>query len=250
LATRDIVYDRSFFGFSCAGHRDADEIAKYLLLLFNSAIPLYTALLTSSQFGVERDAYLKEDVERQPIRPLDELSAVQRKRLRALADGLLAGDPDWSAIDTWAAELYGLNRWDREVIADTLAVNAPFPSTQAHAQQPPSLRRVETFLARLTSELQPFVGGAPLQAGRGAAKGPWIWFGVSGNSNTQPAHHDVVRLADDLGATQILLCSRRELTVGTLAQNRYWTATRARLLALELLENPVALGTISRDHVA
>src|SRR5258706_10668933 len=112
LATRDIVYDRSFFGFSCAGHRDADEIAKYLLVLFNSAIPLYTALLTSSQFGVERDAYLKEDVERQPIRPLDELKPGQRKRLRTLAGGGRAGDPDLSAIVTWAAELYGLHRSD------------------------------------------------------------------------------------------------------------------------------------------
>jgi N-6 DNA Methylase len=250
FASRDVVYDRAFFGFSCAGHSDGDELGRYLLVLFNSAIPLYTALLTSSQFGVERDTYLKEDVERQPIRPIDELSDAQRKCLRTLADGMLAGNPDWNAIDSWAAEIYGLNRWDREVIADTLATNAPFPATQAHAQQQPSRHRVDTFLARLASDLQPFVEPTLLRPRHGAPQGPWIWADLASESNGGPQlqRQDAVRLADDLGATQILVCSPGELTVATLAENRYWTDTRARLLALDLLQNPAALRAMSPHH--
>lgn len=250
FASRDVAYDRSFFGFSCAGHSAADELARYLLVLFNSAMPLYTALLTSSQFGVERDAYLMEDIERVPFRPLSDLTDVQRKRLLWLAESLLAGDPDWDAIDEWAAELYGLNRWDREVITDTLATSSPFQSAQAHAQQPPSRRRVDAFVARLASDLEPFVETKPLRTSGGTPRGPWIWFGLRGDSNEiiEPLKTDVVHVADDLGATQILVCGGSELTIATLAQNRYWTPTRARLLALDLLQNPVALRTISPDH--
>jgi hypothetical protein len=238
LVLSDVAYNRSFYGYSAAGHRDGRLLADYLLVILNSDIPIYVALLTSAKFGTERDVLHKEDLERLPIRRLSELSAGQVDQVRSLSEAITAGRGDWDAVNAFMAQMYGLNKWDREVIKDTLAVAAPFAAAQRRAQLPPSADEVAAFSRRLSHDLQPFAG-RDVEVRRAVSDSvvPWIWLTVGptdGDVDTQPW----VRAADDLAASQIIACPHDEgVLLGILAQRRYWTATRARLLALSLLHD-------------
>jgi hypothetical protein len=243
--TKDLLFTESFIGYSCRGHEDAIRLAKYLFLLFNSNLWLYFALLTSSKFGVEREAVLNEDIDRLPFRPLEDLSKSQQKHIDTLYDGMLSGKRSWSAVDVWASEVYGLNAWDREVIADTLMMSAPYVSNQRAAQLKPAPATVREFGERLIAETKDFVRG---QLVSDVSPGePWTWLYI-GCSPTAQAHlphaDDFTKQADVLGATQILSIDEDGIRVGILSQARYWTVTRARLLAIELVEREDLLGAL------
>ncbi|HET8798151.1 MAG TPA: N-6 DNA methylase [Thermoanaerobaculia bacterium] len=250
IAFADVAYNRSFYGYCTAGRRDAELLARYLLLLLNSDLPIYLAVLTSGKFGTERDVLHKEDLERLPIRPLDELSAAQRDQVRSLSDRVLAEHPDWDEVNAFVAQLYGLNRWDREVMRDTLAVAAPFSAARRRAQQRPPATMVAAFASRLEHDLRPFFD-TKVDVRRTATErsAPWIWLAVGAidpHLDAQP----LVQAAADLAATQIIACTQNGgVAVGILDQQRYWTPTRARLLALHLLHDAEIAERIS-SHAA
>lgn len=238
ISFADLAYNRSFYGYSTAGHSDAQLLARYLLVILNSDVPIYFALLTSGKFGTERDVLHKEDLERLPIRRLDDLSATQRAQITRLSDLILAEKADWEEINAFVAQLYGLNRWDREVIRDTLAVASPFAAARRRAQQRPSDGEIVAFARHLAHDLRPFAD-SDIDVRRTATERsvPWVWLAV-GAADPMLDTRPLVRSAADLAATQIIVCTKTSgVAVGILAQHRYWTPTRARLLALDLLHD-------------
>ncbi|MEO8381680.1 MAG: N-6 DNA methylase [Acidobacteriota bacterium] len=239
---RNLLFTESFVSYSCGGHEDPYRLAKYLFLLFNSSLWSYFALLTSSKFGVERDAVLNEDIDRFPFEPLESLSKRDHSRVDTLYDAIISGKGSWSAVDLWASALYGLNTWDREVIADTLAVSSPYVSNQKAAQRKPAGNTIQRFVERVVAELQAFV---PRQLSTDIAQSePWTWFyvGCSASPSARGANgKEFTKHADYLGATQILSVGNDGVRVGLLGQSRYWTSTRARLLALDLIEQEALL---------
>jgi hypothetical protein len=243
LVFKDVAYNESFYGYSCAGHPNANLLARYLFLLVNSDLAIYFALLTSGAFGTERDTIYKEDLERFPMRPLESLTERERVAIQTLSEQIINGAPagTWADVNAWAASLYGLTKWDQEVIRDTLLVATPFAEARNRAQMPPSNRDITIFLNRLERDLAPFAE-TELDVQRMAVVGrePWIWFALTAErSETTTVGFDlrsIQRTADDLGATQIFIpVAGRALLVGVLGQLRYWTPTRARLLAMDLL---------------
>lgn len=238
LAFEDTVFNESFYGYSTAGHENAELLARYLLLVLNSDFPIYLALLTSGKFGTERDVLHKADLERLPIRPLAELTAAQLSEVKNLSNSILAETADWDEVNAFVARLYGLNRWDREVMRDTLAVASPFAGARLRAQHPPSDGEIAAFAKRLAHDLRPFVD-ADIEVRRTAADRsvPWVWLALGAVDPDLDAR-PLVRAASDLAATQIIACTKNGgVAVGILAQHRYWTPTRARLLALYLLHD-------------
>jgi len=242
IVKKDLAFTESFIGYSCAGHDDADALARYLFLLFNSNIPIYVALMTSGQFGVERDVYLLDDIKQQPFRPIEELTLQQRGAMIHLADELLGNhEVRWEQIDEWAADVYGLNKWDREVISDALRSSSPSSESRAFAQARPTRATIASFSTRLATELRPFLreagtSNAPVVTSH-SADDQWIWLTIAAKGTATLAESgDLVTVADDLGSTQVFVCQPGMLHIGILGQNRYWTRTRARLLALDLLQ--------------
>ena len=249
IALDDVAFNESFYGYSAAGHKNAELLARYLLLILNSDLPIYLALLTSGQFGTERDALYKADLEQLPIRPLAELTTAQTTQVKKLSDSVLAGTAEWNDINAFVAQLYGLNRWDREVMRDTLAVAAPFAGARRRAQQRSSDTDINAFARRLAHDLRPFIDG-DVDVRRAATDRsvPWVWLAVGPvepDLDTRP----LVRAATDLAATQIIACTKNGgVAIGILNQQRYWTPTRARLLALQLLHDDEISESISH-HV-
>ena len=247
IAFADVAYNRSFYGYSTGGRADAELLARYLSLVLNSDLPIYVALLTSGKFGTERDVLHKEDLERLPIRPLDDLSTDQRNQVRRLSDLVLTERADWDDVNAFVAQMYGLNRWDREVMRDTLAVAAPFAGSRRYAQQRPSDVVIAAFARRLAHDLRPFLDSEIIVRRTAIERSaPWIWLAI-GPINPDFEARPLVRAAADLAATQIIACTKNGgVAIGTLDQQRYWTPTRARLLALHLLHDAEISERISR----
>lgn len=246
ICFEDIAYNELFYGISCADSKEPELEARYLLLVLNSLLPIYYSLMTSSQFGVERDSLLLIDISQFPIRPFDELSSALKQQIRPLSDLLIKNRVDWAKVDQWAACVYGLNRFDQETILDTLEVALPFSKQQTAGQARPTQTQVERYCTRLANELRPFAGEHQLvaQVVKGDAKSPWIFIRIDCRAEGKPLNisadlSQFIQEADELGASQIFMRDHRpgSLLVGTLAQYRYWTPSRARLCALSILHD-------------
>jgi hypothetical protein len=256
----DIIYSESFYGYSTRGKQEPETLARYLVLLLHSKLFLWHALLTSGQFGVERDALYKEDVDRFPLRPLDDLARSLRAEIKPLSEALFTGRYDWRKLDDWVARVYGLNRWDQESIADTLATSLPYATTWREAQRLPRESEIKAFGARLQHELEPFARTVKrtlqVRLLASPAQAPWAVLEVAASGSNSKRTRDSGDLemlqeffaqADREGASQILLLQASEprLLIGIVRQMRYWTSSRARLCALELLDEKLGnlLGT-------
>lgn len=266
LALQDLAYNESFTGFSCAAHAEANLLARYLLLLFNSNMLIYLSLLGSGEFGTEREAIQVTDMENLPFRPLDSISHSLRDRIMPLSESLLNGSADILAspkhalvgeIDSFAAEVYGLGRSDVEVIRDTLAVAPPFAHTRARAQVRPSENEIQLFVRRLQNIVQPFLLRRKrmftVRLLRNVAAEPWIVLQLDSHPKgtlAPPLHDagalaDIIDAADSLAATRIVAIDPpATFLIAIVAQYRYVTQSRARMLGLDLIQehHPILCG--------
>lgn len=244
LSTSDVAYSESYYGYSAARHPDGDFLVRYTLALVHSLLFEYATLGSSGEFGIEREALQILDIGRFPFISPESLDQAQRDAIRACAAQLLTNQPDWQALDQTISGLYGLSKLDQEVIADTLATRSPFPESRDHAASPATPAEKERFRARLQTEL-----GKVLAAGGHRVTVvsldppsndlPWGLLGVSLNGRHLPPElpSHWINAIDDLSASRITVVDAKEpcLVVGLLDRYRYWTSTRARLLASDLL---------------
>ncbi len=251
LCLHDIAYSQSFTGFSCKGSPYAEQLARYLVVLFNSDVVRYHALMTSGRFGLERDTMLVDDLYELPFRPLERLPASLRAEIEPLSDRLIRrGSEALHDVDVFIAEVYGLSHADREVIADTLDVAAPFAHSRAKAQSRPEARDLSHYIDRILGIVTPFLARRgrllSIRVVRNALAEPWIVFQVDSQETSErpkalrddnKALAALVDAADSLAATRIIAVdSSTTLLVGIVAQYRYFTPSRARLLAVDLLQ--------------
>lgn len=264
LAFDDVAFSRSFIGYSCHGHADAEDLARYLFVLLNTQLHIYHALMTSSQFGVERRAFLKADYDDFPVPRFETLSAATRRTVRALADALIRhGASTLSDVQAFAASLYGLHTSDIQVINDALDVSLPYEASEKHrAMTPPTADEREQFgsvvASTLAPLLEPFRLDPVVRILQHDPRDPWVFVDVrtsTSNAPTGAAKFNIgrfTRQADALGCGQVIVRanSPRRLLVGTLNQYRYWTPTRARMAALTILRSHQDVLLPEPDHTA
>jgi hypothetical protein len=253
VSDADVAFNQSFYGYSAAGHPEGALLVRYLHLLVHSLLWMHYALLTSPKLGAERRTVYKTDLDDFPIVPLDELREDQRKELLLLSRRLERADTTVLAeIDAFFGRIYGLGDLDIEVIRDTLGVCLPYKESRDRACRPPDDPERRSFCQRMESLLLPFfkvlgespevVPAAPYGALENAPFGV-LTIGVSGRrvlGSGSTVDVRVLQLANETGASQIIQETERGLVIGILNQYRYWTPSRARLLAAEILQNHTA----------
>ncbi len=249
LSFNDVAYDQSFYGYSAAGAKDGEMLVRYLQLFAHSAIWQHYALLTATKIGSERRTIYKQVFDNCPLLPYDQLNAQQQRRVATLSKQLLKEDRRvFTHIDRFFASLYDLDRLDCEVIRDTLSVVPPYKAVRLRASRPPRAAEADRFRNRVESLLSPFfraVGTEPrvslLPANQtdDAPIPAYRILLISRRSRSKftidPAlWRQITNLATESGATRITYTADNGFVVALLNQYRFWTPSRARLLAATL----------------
>lgn len=248
LALEDVAFSESYYGYSAAGHSTPELLVRYLHLLLHSSYFLHFALMTDAQFGAERNKFRKVSIDQFPVFRLESLTAARRRRVISLSERLVAGDAAvFAEIDRFAGELYGLGKAELEVVCDTLEVGQAYrESSGSRACAPPTLAECAAFVVRLRGLLAPLLDTEPDRL----PVALWYPTGTVESERTFSAvvvgrapdaldervyFNHVLPLADETAAAQVFVSlDGGGLMVGIRNQYRYWTGTRARLLAAEV----------------
>ena len=252
VSDEGIVFNETFYGYSPADHPDAALLVRYLALVLGSKLTVWLALVTSGEFGLEREVIEKATLDRIPLPDFDNLEASRRDEIPTLFDKLHSGTVTWKKVDEWVRDLYGLSERDLQVILDTLEVSLPFAENKRNAQAAPSSAERERFCEILRDELRPWCDrfGSTLAVQRipPLAMSPWqiIAIRTTHHESTEPVPTGdwagLLQAADEAAASEILIDNEPgELLIGRLAQKRYWTETQARLLAQRIAWGHVGL---------
>ncbi len=247
LSLGDVAYNESFYGYSAKGHAHAELLARYLQLFVHSRLVMHYTLLTSAEIGVERPKFQKLDFDECLLKPFETLTDADRQEVQKLSQRLIKQDRDvFEDVDAFFAQLYGLDEFDVEVIRDTLEVREPNDELGVRASRPPTKPERSKFMRRVESILRPFfkmLGQQPELApwpSDAASDAPFgaMLLRAKGLRATVPEalfHEAVLPLANETGATRIIKRLDGALLIGLLRQYRYWTPSRARLLAATIL---------------
>lgn len=244
VADDRVVYNENFYGYCPGDASGGGAFVRYLALIIGSRFALWFALMTSGEFGFEREVIEKAALDRMPLPDFNALSAAEREAATRLFDDVVQGRQTWEDVDRWVATLYGLGRSDLQIITDTLAYNLPFADTKIAAQAQPDQKTQDRFRARLYSDLEPWAQRFKTQvhicAIESRSTSPWLGLRLhTGAATSTVADADweaLLDLADATAATELIVEPKGGgLLIGRLAQNRFWTETQARLLAQHIV---------------
>lgn len=251
VSDENLVYNESYYGYSAKEHPKGKQLVRYLALVLSSKIALWFALVTSGEFGFEREVVEKLIVEDLPIPDFETLKPSNLEQIDSLFDAVVNNDDEetWVRVDAWVAALYGLRDSDLQIIADTLRFNLPFADNKNAAQRHPVERVINEFRRVLASELEPWAkrSGKSIKVNRVSLpnESPWgvlrIDFQEASTNQTQDINDEhwmeTFRIADQMAATEILHpdFERNCLWVARLNQARYWSCSQARLVARRIV---------------
>lgn len=245
VADAGVIFNETFYGYSAASHPHSAVLVRYLAFIFGSKLATWMALVTSGEFGFEREVIEKTTLDRIPIPDFDAIPLERHGEIVRLFEMLCADRITWTEIDEWVAHLYGLGSRDLQVIADTLEFNLPFSANKNKAQSPPGAAERAEFRDVLTHELSAWCerfGRRPaVRDIEQLVNSPWCGIEVR-FGNTLPAQTiaasdwaGLLLAADEVAASEILHPTDDTLLIGRLAQQRYWSPTQARLLAQRII---------------
>ena len=262
LLREDVVFSQSYYGFSAHGLSDVSPIS-FLHLLTHSELFSYYVLLTCSRMGAERRTMTKSDLENFPFPTIDVLPKRQRQRAVELSSQLeTSSSKPWKAINNFIYDLYGLDKYDRQVVKDTLEVAEPFREARDCANSAPAENDRNAFYAELQRLLAPSfdvthetVSIDEVEIAGQDILSPWHFFAVSSPSTstslTQSARKrllsQIIRDANRTGCSRAIVHEKGRLLVGIIGQYRYWTLSRARLGALDILRHHLDAFPIGRN---
>jgi hypothetical protein len=256
VAEKDMVFNESYYGYSARQHAKGYQLVRYLALLLCSKPALWLALITSGEFGFEREVIEKSTIDSILVPTIESFTSADLDRIDPLFTSIVGGGDEntWAEIDAWVGRLYGLHERDLQVIADTLQFNLPFSNNRREAQARPTEKTVEQFCKILTTELEPWAQrfGRTILASPGSAfnASPWRSLRICPSPAAAepadveiPSWSGVLRLADQLAATEVVYAEPETgcLWLGRLDQARYWTRTQARLVAQRVIWEHVDL---------
>lgn len=252
VTDKDVVFSETYYGYSAQEHQRGSELVRFLALILSSKPALWMTLITSGEFGFEREVVEKSTIDSILVPDFETLAVEEHAVVSALFLAAQRAEPGaWDAIDKWVAGLYGLRSRDLQVIADTLEYNLPFAANRRHAQSPPSQEAVDQFCHVLACELKPWAArfGASVIAEPGDRihTSPWRSIRICSEAKHHGSHLPLdwskfLPVADHFAATEVALTEDDGcLWLGRLDQARYWSKTQARQLAQRVIWEHVDL---------
>ncbi len=247
LANRDVAFHQSYHGLSFAGLKESDLLAQYLQLWLQSSVMIFCELLMDGRYGVERDALYQESLSYLPIVPLYALSNAQKLRLTAISKRLVGSLNQELAdeIDDFVFDTFDLSEADRQAIEDTLATAMPSTSAKRKATGEVPCEEREKFISTLNESLNEVLSASGKQAvvreRTDLQWRPWKMLEVcfAGNATVSPEDMPLdafLNEAESNGASLVTVKLDEDTwLIGLLDRYTWWTATRARLLATDLL---------------
>lgn len=235
-----VAFSESYFGYSAAGVQGGLSLIRYLHALCHSALLYHFVVMTSAKFGIERDLINKHDLDSFPVVPFDKLSEPQRQQAQALSHAIEEGASVFAELDRWAAGVYGLDARDVDALRDALDIAMPFRGCQKRALKVTTAAEREIFRSVMKELLPPlfklierdlWVEHVP------SASDAWKYVRISAEPSDPPAWRAswIEHLAQDEGASAVFVHQGPHLILGVRDQYRYWTRTRARLCAHEIV---------------
>jgi len=241
------VFNTSLYGYSSRAH-DNGFLVRYLSLIIGSKITLWQVLITSGEFGFERDTIEKATIDRLFIPTVESLSDYDRDEALRLFQLVQDGAQDaWNEVDRWCAQIYHLRERDLQVVTDTLQFNLPFAENRRLAQAPASNEAVNQFCKVLGADLSLWGErlGRCIEALPAAKLDASPWRGIRITSSVAKPKRQAIEhidwakflpLADHFAATEVIFEEAHDcLWLGRLDQARYWSETQARLAAQRLV---------------
>jgi hypothetical protein len=242
----DVAYCNSYYGLPVSQY----PIGEYLFVLSYSDLFVYWALLTSAKFGIEREIFYLEDIRSFPIEPYAQLSNQQRKQCHVLADQIRAGKCPWAELEEFVKTVYRFSDLDWQLITDTLTYGSPYSQSLKRAAAPILERSDE--VAGFTKE----IGGAldalldttlAVSVTSFPSLSGWLFCEISKSTGVRnhgsSASNADVNLAHQLAIEQSFWATQLRLQVGPNHwligqpnEARFWSKSKARLLALQLHE--------------
>lgn len=249
IATRAIAFSKSNYGYSCAGHPEAESLASFIYLLAHSMLFAYFCLMTSRRTGFDRLTFNKEEFDALPFPDLAKLSASTKATIRSLTHRLQhdATKP-WQEMNEFIFRLYGLDAEAVQIAKDTLFA-APSHRGAGKAALDRTTRDTRAdFVQTLQSDLEPYFDvcgehAAVREAGfqPDTWREPWFFLTVSRETDSVQINPGLMRKAMDAanqrGCSRIIVHApgKRGLIIGLLNKRRWWTVTRARLCAQHII---------------
>lgn len=249
VSDETVIFNETYYGYSAHIHPNGSRLVRYLALLISSRPAFWYYLMTSGEFGFEREKIEKATIDGIPVPHLDGLGETTEEEVENLFDATVTqgNESTWMQVDAWAARLYGLRESDLQVIEDTLNFNLPFAENQKRAHAPPTSHQIASFAECLSTNLSPWAkkGGGTIQIRQPSIphSSPWHLLQVqidragSSNITTTPEWQGVLNLADRIAATEVLYRDEESgcLWVARLAQARYWSLSQARLVSRRIV---------------
>lgn len=246
----DLVYKKSYQGYSAYGDPNGKQLIRYLTLLISSKLAIWLALMSSGRFGVEREVIESKTIDNFPIVPFETLNREAVDQIDPLFEVLVnKNSPEnWEAVDAWVAALYGLQNRDLQVINDTLRFNLPFAKNKNAAQSPPTSNEISSFCNTLEKELKYWAKKERCTIKAKLIKlpagSPWTLVQVRSAATDNGEHTlfmndwpEVLRIANNFAATEVICAepNMRCLWLARLNQARYWSLSQARLAAQRII---------------
>lgn len=245
------VFSKSYYGFSAHGSSEEGLVMALLHLITHADLFRYHVLMTSSRMGAERRTFLKENLENFRFPAIDLVPESQRQQAIQLSHCLeTAATKPWGEINDFIFDLYGLDEYDRQVVKDTLEVAPPYKKERDRANSAPTEKDRDTFCAELQRMLAPSfsitdetISIDGIQFAKQEFQLPWHFFTISSSARAARLTHAAVKElisriteeADKTGCSRVIVHEDGRLVVGIIGQYRYWTLSRARLCALDIL---------------
>ncbi len=263
IAREPIVFSSSYYGFSAHNNDKADWIIAILHLITHSELFRYHVLMMSSKIGVERRAFLKTNIENFPFPNIDMLSSGQQQSALELSNQLeTAFNKPWKAINDFIFDLYGLDKYDRQVVKDTLEIAPPFKEARDRANNTPTKKERNAFHVELQRLLDPSfnitdetVSITEVEIPKQDIFSSWYFFTIMSPSASiklvQEAQRNLISQiteeANKTGCSRVIVHGEGLLLVGIIGQYRYWTLSRSRLAALDILRHHLDVFPIGRN---
>lgn len=249
LSDHPVAFSQSYYGYSCAGHPDAEIFANLIYLLAHSILFDYFCLMTSRRSGFDRQTFNKGEFDAMPFPDIAGLSESDKSGIRNLVQRLQDDSVKPRAdLNRFIFRLYGLDAAAVQVAQDTLFFAASYRKAGKAALERTTVETRKHFLDALRSELEPYFDVCAEHVAVSEAtfqpadwREPWFFFSVSREGHRVQVNPGLVRkameVANQRGCSRIMIHApgKRGLLVGLLNQRRWWTITRARLCAQHII---------------